>query len=71
MALVWLARAGSLAGHRRGLYAPARGLAEAGAVAGTVDHFVDQMAPVDLHSSSLIPLILLELPAGAVPVTGS
>ena len=41
------------------------------APASTVDHTVDQMVPVDLCRLSLIPFILLELPAKAVPVTGS
>src|SRR6056297_3732858 len=41
------------------------------ALQATVDHTVDQLVPVDGDSLMLIALILLELPADEVPVTGT
>ena len=67
----WVGKGKPSASHPGCPPAPTKRLAGAAAKACTVDHTVDQMVPVDLCRLSLIPLVLLDLPAEAVPVTGS
>lgn len=67
----WVSKGKPSASHPGYPPAPTKRVARAPAKACAVDHPVDQVVPVDLSRLLLIPLVLLDLPAEAVPVTGS